>query len=221
MEEIFNRANRILLEARIHTFRAGKAERERSPAMSEHIRPLRSDLQNPGRFSALTLISRVHFTDYSRCYLTLGGELSRGTLSSRRRSDDRNLEAASRGETCALAKKIRSLRARGKLPVQTSNNDEPPPDEEFLFHLSQGPRRQARRFLSRQPFLSQLLCNDRGERRSPLLDFNRETRERGRLASRVPICLYYSYPARICFRERSIFVHRCYGSLKPHDSFGH
>lgn len=69
--------------------------------------------------------------------------------SSSRRS---KLEAASRRETCALVKKIRSLRVRGKLPVQTSNNDEPPPDEEFLFHFSQGPRRQARRFLSRQCF---------------------------------------------------------------------
>jgi len=42
-----------------------------------------------------------------------------------------------------LAKKIRSLRTRDKLPHQVANNDKPPPDEEFPFYPSQGPRHQA------------------------------------------------------------------------------
>lgn len=100
----------------------------------------------------LTLIPRMHLADHPRRYLTRDNELSAGeTLASWSRRP--KLEAAPRRETPARAQKGSARWEReGKLPVQISNNNEPPPDERFLFHPSQEPRNQARRFLSRQRF---------------------------------------------------------------------
>lgn len=127
----------------------------------------------------ITLIPRIHLADHPRRYLIRGNELSAGeTLASWSRRS--KLEVAPRREKTLAQKRPARWEREGKLPVQISNNNEPPPDERFLFHPSQGPRDQARRFLSRQRFCRNYYITIAV---SAVARLNRETREHDRLAS--------------------------------------
>jgi len=160
-----------------------------------------SDTRSEMLSSTLTLlIPRAHFADHSRRNLNSRGRRNYPPAETLGSVPTKSKAEAAEKLARSQKKEIRSLRAREKLPVQTTNNDESPLDEKLLFYPSKDPPSTAISFGT--TFLSQLLRNDRGERRSPLLDLI------GRLANAIDLHPEFPFAfvilIRLCFRERNV-----------------